>query len=130
VYIDRNGILAMMKHFGFLVKVKFKDGEVRHFARQRLASTRAEALKIIKTGFDKDNVYIPGSPKDNWADLIEILEVGECPEGQNAEGNANSIDLYEAVCIKGAKLDKKDKKAVPAPSSKLAQGSAQLLTVN
>ncbi len=91
-----------MKHFGFLVKVKHKDGTVRHYARQRLSGTRAEALKVIKGNFEENNVYLPGSTKENWADLVEIVDAGESDEGYE-----NSTQLYDDVCKKGEKLNKK-----------------------
>lgn len=109
-------------HYGFVVRVKFKDGSVCHLAWQRLATSRAEALKHVKAGFAENNAFVPGTSKDVWGELVDILEAGECPEGYE-----NSIKLYEAACVKAEKLNKKA--TPPIPSSELAQGSGQLLVV-
>jgi len=118
-----------MPHYGFIAKVKLKDGKIQHFAWQRLATSRAEALKHVKSKLAEDNVYLPGTPKEKWGELLDILEAGECPEGYE-----NSTQLYEDVCNKARKLDgKQDKKlsqiVPPTPPPKLAQGTGQLLAV-
>ena len=89
-------------HFAFILRCRCQDGKIWHMPWQIQSSTRKEAAKRVARGFERDNIYAPGSKKSCCASLEEIIEAGECEDGV-----ANVEKLYDATCAKAMKLDAK-----------------------